>query len=130
VEFSIYVNIAIIIGFLAFAALCVYAIITLAHLRKSIIKIQEDVQEVSRNAVPLVENLKIMTDKLRNISENVDDQITVLRSSVDSIREMTENIVSFERDLQRQVEGPVMEAVSFVAAVVKAVKVFIAKMKE
>jgi uncharacterized protein YoxC len=130
VEFSIYVSIAIIVGFLAFAALCVYAIIILTHLRKSIIKIQEDVQEVSRSAVPLVENLKIITDKLRNISENVDDQITVLRSSVDSIREMTENIVSFERDLQRQVEGPVMEAVSFVAAVVKAVKVFIAKMKE
>ncbi len=129
-EFSIYVNIAITVGFTAFAALCIYLIVIVGKFRQSIVKLQEDVNEINRNAVPLFENLKIITDKFRNISENVDDQIAVLRSSVESISEMTENIVSFERKLQSEVEGPVMEAVSFASALVKAVKAFITKMKE
>ncbi len=80
--------------------------------------------------MPLFENLKIVSDKIRSISENVDDQITVLRSSVESIREMTDNIVSFEKQIQHEVEGPLMEAVGFVSALVKAVKAFVTKMKE
>jgi uncharacterized protein YoxC len=130
VELTIITNVAITLGFVAFAALCIYLIITLSKLRESLNKIQEDVGEISRNAVPLFENLKIITDKVKNVSENVDDQITVLRSSVESIREMTDNIVSFERNIQREIEGPVMEAFSFIAAVVKGVKAFLTKLKE
>jgi len=129
-EISIFVNIAIVIGFLAFAALCIYLIFTISKLRASFTKIQEDMSELNRNAIPLVENLKIVSDKVKNISENVDDQITILHSSVESIRDMTDNIVSFEKKVQHEVEGPVMEAVSFVSALVKAVQVFVAKMKE
>jgi len=130
VEFTVYVNIAITIGFLAFAALCISLIFTISKIRVSFTKIQEDVSELNRNAMPLFENLKIVSDKIRSISENVDDQITVLRSSVESIREMTDNIVSFEKQIQHEVEGPLMEAVGFVSALVKAVKAFVTKMKE
>lgn len=129
-EFTVYTNIAITIGFTAFAVLCIYLIVTIAKLRQSFVKVQEDIGEINRNAIPLFENLKIITDKLRNISENVDDQVAIVRSSVESIREMTDNIVEFERNIQREIEGPVMEAFSFVSAVVKAVKAFLGKMKE
>ena len=129
-ELSIFVNIAIIIGLLAFAVLCIYLIFTVSKIRDLIIKLQEDMSELNRNAIPLVENLKIVSDKVKNISENVDDQITILHSSVESIRDMTDNIVSFEKKVQHEVEGPVMEAVSFVSALVKAVQAFVAKMKE
>jgi uncharacterized protein YoxC len=129
VELTVFTNIAITLGFVAFAALCIYLIITLSKLRESLNKIQEDVGEISRNAVPLFENLKIITDKVKNVSENVDDQITILGSSVESIREMTENIVSFEQNIQREIEGPVMEAFSFISAVVKGVKAFLTKLK-
>lgn len=129
-DFTVYVNIAITIGFLAFAALCVYLIVAISKIRNSFTKIQEDVNELNRNATPLFENLKIISDKFRSISENVDDQVTVLRSSVESIREMTDTIVSFEKNIQHEIEGPLMEAVSFVSALVKAVKAFTTKMKE
>jgi len=130
VELSIFVNIAIIIGLLAFAVLCIYLIFTVSKIRDLVIKLQEDISELNRNAIPLVENLKIISHKVKNISENVDDQITILKSSVESIRDMTDNIVSFEKKVQYEVEGPVMEAVSFVSALVKAVRAFVAKMKE
>ena len=129
-ELSIFVNIAIIIGLLAFAVLCIYLIFTVSKIRDLVIKLQEDISELNRNAIPLVENLKIISHKVKNISENVDDQITILKSSVESIRDMTDNIVSFEKKVQYEVEGPVMEAVSFVSALVKAVQAFVAKMKE
>jgi uncharacterized protein YoxC len=130
VEFSIFVNIAITLGFLAFTALCIYLIFTISKLRVSFIKLEEDLSELNRNAIPIMENLKIVSDKIKNISENVDDQISILHSSVESIRGMTQNIVSFEKKIQYGVEGPVMEAVSFVSALVKAVQAFVAKMKE
>ena len=129
-EFTVYTNIAITIGFIAFAVLCIYLIVTIAKLRQSFVKVQEEIGEINRNAIPLFENLKIITDKLRNISENVDDQVAIVRSSVESIRDMTDNIVEFERNIQREIEGPVMEAFSFVSAVVKGVKAFLGKMKE
>jgi len=130
VELTEYTNIAITIGFIAFAALCIYLILAISKLRDSLTKIQEDVSEINRNALPIIENLKLITNKIRNISENVDDQVTTLRSSVESIREMTDNIVSFEKKVQNEVEGPVMEAFSFITAVVKGVKAFVTKMKE
>jgi len=124
------VDIAITVGFLAFAALCIYLIITIAKLRKSFARTQENIDEISRSAVPMFENLSAITDKVRSISENVDEEIAVLKSSAESIREMTDDILSFEKKIHREIEGPVMEAFSFVAALVKGVKAFVAKMKE
>jgi uncharacterized protein YoxC len=130
VELSPFVNIAIAAGALAFAALCIYLIVVLKKMRESVVRIQNDISEVSKHAVPMFENLRLITDRVRTISENIDDQVAILRSSVESLRDMTENIVSFERDLQRDIEGPIMEAVSFVSAIVKAVKAFIRKLKD
>jgi len=130
VELTIILNIAITIGALAFAALCIYLIITIAKLRKSFVRTQENIEDISRSAVPMFENLTAITDKVKNITENVDDEIAVLKSSVESIREMTDDILSFEKKIHREIEGPVMEAFSFVAALVKGVKAFVAKMKE
>jgi len=130
VEFTIYANIAITLGFLAFAALCIYLIFAISKLRESLNKTQENIDDISRSAVPLFENLNAITDKVKNISENVDEEITILKSSVESIREVTDDILSFEKKIHREIEGPVMEAFSFVAALVKGVKAFVAKMKE
>jgi uncharacterized protein YoxC len=129
VEFPIIVNIAIVIGFLSLSALCIYLIFTLSKLRETLDTLQKDIQEISRNTLPVFDNLKVITDKIRNISENVDDQIGILRSSVESIREVTDNIVSFEYGIQEKIEGPVMEAFSFIAAVIKGVKAFAQKLK-
>jgi uncharacterized protein YoxC len=129
VEFPIVVNIAIVIGFLSLSALCIYLIFTLSKLRETLDTLQKDIQEISRNTLPVLDNLKIITDKFRNISENVDDQIGILRTSVESIREVVDNIVSFEYSIQEKIEGPVMEAFSFIAAVVKGFKAFAQKLK-
>jgi uncharacterized protein YoxC len=129
VEFPIVVNIAIVIGFLSLSALCIYLIFTLSKLRETLDTLQKDIQEISRNTLPVLDNLKVITDKFRNISENVDDQIGILRTSVESIREVVDNIVSFEYSIQEKIEGPVMEAFSFIAAVVKGFKAFAQKLK-
>jgi uncharacterized protein YoxC len=129
VEFSIVINIVLVIGILCFSALCIYLIFTLSKLRETLTILQKDIQEFSRNALPVLDNMKVITDKLRSISENVDDQMSILKSSVESIREVTDNIVTFESKVQSQIEGPVMEAFSFVVAIVKGVKAFIKKIK-
>ncbi len=128
-EFSLVVNISIVIGFLSFSALCIYFIVFLSRLRESLSNVQKDIQEVSRNTVPVLDNLTVITDKVRAISENVDDQISIVRSSVESLREMTDNIVAFEANLQSKVEGPLMETLSFVTAIVRAFQAFFNKLR-
>lgn len=128
-EFSIVLNIALVIGILCVSALCIYLILTLSKLRETLTILQKEIQEISHNALPVIDNMKVITDKLRSISENVDDQISILKSSVESIREVTDNIVTFESKVQSRIEGPVMEAFSFITAIVKGVKAFIEKIK-
>jgi hypothetical protein len=86
--------------------------------------VESDVKEITTRAVPVLDNVEYITNRLKSISDNVDDQVAMVRDSIGSVRGVADNIVALERQVQARVEGPILETVGLVAAVVKGLRAF------
>jgi ABC-type transporter Mla subunit MlaD len=92
--------------------------------------LDETLREFSDKTVPVLENLEAITSRLKAISENVEDQVTAVRDSFSAIRSVADNVLDLERQIQDRVEGPILETLAFVAAVVKGLRTFFARVRE
>ncbi len=113
----------------ALSVLCIYLITVIARIRNILTVVEQDFRELTSKAVPVFENLEVITDKVKSITENIDEQVEIVRHSIDSIREVADNVVEFERKVQAQLEEPVMETIGTIAAVIKGVRTFMARLR-
>lgn len=113
-----------ILALLCLSALCVYLITVILRLRDLLGKVESDVKEITTRAVPVLDNVEYITNRLKSISDNIDDQVAMVRDSIGSVRSVADNIVALERQVQARVEGPILETVGLVAAVLKGLRAF------
>ena len=114
---------------LSLSVLAVYLVVVLTKVRAVLGQIETDVKEVSARVIPVLENMEVITSKLRSITANFDDQMTIVRTSVQSIKEITDSIVEFERRVQDRVEAPVLEVAGIIGSVVRGVAAFINRLR-
>ncbi|MCX6135990.1 MAG: hypothetical protein NTV54_00635 [Ignavibacteriales bacterium] len=114
--------IAQILVLLSLAGVAIYFVTVLMKVRGILGSIESDIREVSTRAIPVLENLEVITAKLRSITENFDDQMNIVRDSVQSIRTITDNIVDFERRVQEQIEAPVLEVAGVIGALISRIR--------
>lgn len=122
-------TIATIIASLFLSALCLYLILLIVRVRETLGNVEKDLKEISTRVVPVLDNMEFITARVKSITENIDDQVTMVRDSVGSIREMTDNIVALERKVQERIEGPILETVALVAAIFKGVRSFMDRVR-
>jgi uncharacterized protein YoxC len=118
-----------IVALLAVSALCITLIVVLVRVRDLLTSVEKDVREIAARAIPVLENMEVITSRIRSITESLDDQVGALRESFASIRQIAENIVAFERRVQERVEGPVLEGVAFVTALLKGIRSFAERLR-
>ncbi len=122
-------DIVIIIALAAVAALCIYLIVVLSKVRSILTVVERDIKEISLKAMPVIENLEVITDKVKNVTETIDEQVDTIRSSINAIKGIADSIVEFEQRIQDRIEEPVMETVGTFAAIFKGVRTFVARMR-
>src|SRR5260221_14164215 len=93
----------------ALSVLCIYLITVIARIRNILTVVEQDFRELTSKAVPVFENLEVITDKVKRITENIDEPVEVVRRSIDSIPEVADNVVEFEGKIQAELEEPVLE---------------------
>lgn len=113
-----------VLALLAVTALCLYLIVVLARLKKVLGEIEKDVKELSVRALPILENTEYITSRMKSIAESIDDQVLTVRDSIASVRQVANNVVELERRIQERIEGPILDGLSYVAAIVKGVRAF------
>lgn len=121
--------IAQILVLLSLACVAIYFVSVLMKARGILGSVENDIREVSIRAIPVLENLEVITAKLRSITENFDDQMVIVRDSVQSIRTITDNIVDFERRVQEQIEAPVLEVAGVVGSIVRTLSALISRLR-
>ncbi len=121
--------IAQILALICLSALCVYLIIVLLRVRNILANVEKDLREMTSRAIPILENMEFITARVKNIAENIDDQVVVVRESLGSIKQVAENVVELERKVQERIEGPILDTVAFVAAVFKGVRTFVDRVR-
>jgi len=118
-----------IITLLALTVLCIYIIIVLIRLRNTLTLVENDIRELTSKAIPVFTNLEVITDKIKNVTDNIEEQVELTKSSIRSIKEIADNVVTLERKVQEKIEEPILEAVGTIAAVVNGVRAFIARLR-
>jgi uncharacterized protein YoxC len=118
-----------IVALLCLSALSIYLIIVLVRMREILTSVEKDVKELTSKAVPVFSNLEVITDKFKNVTANIDEQVQGVKESIQSVKEIADSIVAFERQIQQRIEEPVLEAVSFLAAAVKGVRTFVERVR-
>ena len=111
------------------AGLAIYLFIVLAKVKTLLVQIESDVKNVSARVIPVLENMEVITSKLRSITANFDDQMTIITSSVQSIKEIADSIVDFERRVQDRIEAPVLEVAGILGSVVRGIAAFINRLR-
>jgi uncharacterized protein YoxC len=118
-----------IVALISVAAVCVYLISVLVRFKEVMTSFEADMKDVTARTIPVLENIEYITSRVRNIAENVDDQVTIVQESIGSMREMAENLVALERKIQQRVEGPILDTLGFIAAILKGVRTFVARVR-
>jgi uncharacterized protein YoxC len=121
--------IAQILALVCLSALCIYLIVVLLRVRIILLNVDRDLREMTTRALPILENMEFITSKAKNIAENIDDQVTIVRESIGSIKQVADNVVELERRVQERIEGPILDTVAFVAAVFKGVRTFVDRVR-
>ncbi len=114
---------------LSLAGLAIYLVIVLAKVKTLLVQIESDVKNVSARVIPVLENMEVITSKLRSITANFDDQMTIVKSAVQSIKEIADSIVEFERRVQDRIEAPVLEVAGLLGSVVRGIAAFINRLR-
>jgi uncharacterized protein YoxC len=114
---------------LSVIALCAFLVAFLLRLKGTLLAMEKDVRDLTARAMPILDNVEVITDKVRNIADNIDDQVELVKDSISSIREIANNVVDLERRIQERIEEPVLETVGTIAAVLKGVRAFFVRLR-
>ena len=121
--------VAQIVALVAVTAVCVFLIVVLVRVKDMLGNVERDIKAVTERTMPVLENIDYISARLKSITDNIDDQVLIVRESVGSIREIADNVVALERKVQAQIEGPILDTVEFIAAVIKGVKAFTQRLR-
>lgn len=114
-----FLTIAQIIVLLLLSGVSIYAIVVLVKLRDLLGTIDMNLKQVALRTIPTLENLEVITKKIRVIVENFDEQIAMLKSSVETLKGVADNVAAFERRVQDAIESPIMEVMNSLGGVIR-----------
>jgi uncharacterized protein YoxC len=121
--------IAQILALVAVTAVCVFLIVVLIRVKEMLTNIERDIKAVTERTMPVLENIDYISSRVKSITDNVDDQVMMVRESIGSIRDIADNVVALERRVQERLEGPILDTVGFVAALFKGVRTFTERLR-
>ncbi len=122
-------TIAKILALLGVAALCVYLIMVLLRVKQILADLDKSFKELTTRVFPILENAEYITSRLKSVAESIDDQVLTIRESISSVRKIADNVVDLERRVQERIEGPILDSISFAAAVVKGLRTFVDRVR-
>lgn len=126
---NIFLVIMLIVALACLSALCIYMILVLVRVRSLLTNVERDVKELSSKAIPVFENLEVITEKVKNVTETIDEQVQAVKDSINAVKEVADSIVSFERRVQERIEEPVLDTVSVFVSIVKGVRTFFDRLR-
>ena len=110
------------------SALCIYLIAVFVRVKSLMDIIETDIKEISARAIPVLENLEVITNNVKIITETISEQVDSVKYSIGSLREITDSIVAFERRVQERIEEPVMDTIATFTSIFKGVQSLIERL--
>jgi uncharacterized protein YoxC len=106
---------------LSASALCIYLIVVLIRVNTLIEVLQRELVELNKNLKPVLENINVVTEKLRSITVKVDDQVNMVHGLFVAFRRVADNISQFEERFQQRLEEPLLRVSSLFSNIINRV---------
>lgn len=119
------IDILLVLLIISAAALCVYLIITLNKLNKSVEVFQKDVHSLIEKTIPVMENLDEVTAKMNRVASEAEEHWTDLNAAIETAKDKVSRF-SFKTTSSSsgRSENPVQQLIKNLTAVVKGVSAF------
>jgi uncharacterized protein YoxC len=112
------IEISVLIASIALLALILFLIPSIIQHRKSAKRIEEVSELLNQKLPSILENIDEITTNLNDMLSNARQQVEKLGGAVD-------DIVDFEKRIKYRVEDPLVETLTTIAAITKAVRAFL-----
>ena len=119
-----YVFIFQIILLLAASALCVFLIIYVNRITKSIKAIESDIKNFATEIKPLIESTTSLSNNINEITERAKSQLDITKNIVTDVKDRVDVILSYEEKIREGVEGPVFGLIKNLSAISKGFETF------
>ncbi len=117
-------EIIIIIAALCFIWVCYTLVQIFRRMEQSLRNVEREVHTMTVRTLPVLENMEAITTKVRSVTDNIDEQMKLVRNTLSAVRRSMEDIIDFKQRIQHQLEAPAMETASFLSGMLKGVKTF------
>ncbi len=114
-----------IIAFAALSVLCVTLVFVLVRVRRILEMVEQDFKQISSRAIPVLDNLEVITDRVKSITETITDQVEAVKQMVGAFTQVAENVLALEQKVQDRLEDPLMSAVDTFASIFRGVQAFV-----
>ena len=92
----------------SFSALCIYLIVVLVRFNALLQVLQRELVDLNKSLKPILENLTVITDKIRQIASKVDEQVNMVQGVFIAFKRISDNVTRFEERFQQMLEEPLM----------------------
>lgn len=103
--------------------LCIYLIITLSKLNKTLDLVENGLQNTNHKLDPILENLNLIVEKAVNISDETQRRVNDISNTIQSVKD-TVTKFSFRGKGDSGSKNPIQELLSNLTAVSKGVSAF------
>lgn len=117
-------QVSLLIVSIAFLILVAFLLPTIMQVRKTAQQVEIISADLHQNLPETLANLNEITGNLSQMVSYGKRRMEVLGEAVDDVRSMVDDIVHFERELKTRIENPIMETLSTLTALVKAIRSF------
>jgi uncharacterized protein YoxC len=112
------IEISILVVSIAVLALILFLIPSIIQLRRSAKRIEEVSEQLNQQLPSILKNIDEITTNLNGMMSNGRQHVEKLGNAVD-------DIVDFEKRIKHRVEDPLVETLTTIAAITKAVRAFL-----
>ncbi|HEX2865391.1 MAG TPA: DUF948 domain-containing protein [Ignavibacteriales bacterium] len=96
-------NIFLIILLIAASVLCIYLVITLKQVTKTIAALQKDVEQIKGNVEPILANVNIITGKVALVTEEVESVISAVKLLIENLKDKAEDLLDKTKRIRASV---------------------------
>jgi len=115
-------DLAIIVALVCASALSIFLITVLVRVRDIMNQIETDIKEISAKALPVLDNLEVITTRVRNVTSNIEEQVEIIGHTIRSVRGVADNVVDFQQRIQEKVQEPIFEALDILSSMIRGIR--------
>ncbi|MFC2134902.1 DUF948 domain-containing protein [Bacteroidota bacterium] len=116
------IDILLVLLIIAASVLCVYLILSLSKLNKSVEDLQKDVHQLIEKTIPVLENLNEVSNKFTRVASEAEGYWDDLNSVIDNAKEKVSRL-SLKPSTGRS-DNPVQQLIKNLSAIVSGISAF------